>query len=300
LQLIAHAWSVKKFMRRSLRDTLVVVLVVIVAAFLVRAHSAPTSVDIMAGSSLITNIIQDVADGKLETRTLIPPGVCPGLYDIKPSDIEALANSTALFIHDYQQNFQNIKDAIEAAENPNLIIMAINVTGNWMVPAVQAEAVSKIAQALGEIDPENAVYYAGNATEREQAILAHGEDVKGRLQDAGVDGVKVICADMQQGFVEWAGFDVVATYGRLEEPSAADVDQLVNEAKDAGVALVIDNLQSSATATGETMAQDIGAIQVTISNFPGGLENTETWENAIDKNVDLLLGALNEWRAQYG
>jgi len=30
------------------------------------------------------------------------------------------------------------------------------------------------------------------------------------------------------------------------------------------------------------------------------LANTETWEKAIDKNVDLLLGALNEWREQYG
>jgi len=48
------------------------------------------------------------------------------------------------------------------------------------------------------------------------------------------------------------------------------------------------------------MAQDIGAIQVTISNFPGGLENTETWEKAIDRNVDLLLEALNEWQEQYG
>src|SRR3972149_7369267 len=98
-----------RIMRRSLRDTLVVVLVVIVAAFLIRAHSAPTSVDIVAGSSLIANIIQDVADGKLETRTLIPPGVCPGHYDVKTSDIVALANSTALFIHDYQVNFQNVK-----------------------------------------------------------------------------------------------------------------------------------------------------------------------------------------------
>jgi zinc transport system substrate-binding protein len=287
-------------MRRSLRDTLVVVLVVIVAAFLIHAHNAQPSVDIMAGSSLITNIIQDVADGKLETRTLIPPGVCPGLYDIKTSDIEALANSTALFIHDYQENFQNIKGAIEAAENHNLTITVLNVTGNWMVPSVQAEAVSKIAQALSEIDPENAAYYAGNATERAQAILAKGEEVKNRLLGAGVEGVKVICADMQAGFVEWAGFDVVATYGRPEDLSPAQMDELVTEAKEAGVALVIDNLQSSATATGETMAQDIGAIQVTISNFPGGLENTETWENAIDKNVDLLLGALNEWRAQYG
>jgi zinc transport system substrate-binding protein len=92
----------------------------------------------------------------------------------------------------------------------------------------------------------------------------------------------------------------VATYGRPEDLSPAQMDELVTEAKEAGVALVIDNLQSSATATGETMAQDIGAIQVTISNFPGGLENTETWENAIDKNVDLLLGALNEWRQQHG
>ena len=287
-------------MRRSLRDTLVVVLVVIVAAFLVHAHSAPTSVDIMAGSSLIANVIYDVADGKLETRTLIPPGVYPGLYDIKPSDIETLANSTALFIHNYQQNYENIAGAIEAAENPDLIIVAINVTGNWMVPAVQTEAVSKIAQALGELDPENAAYYAGNATERAQAILAKGEEVEDRLLGAGVEGVKVICADMQEGFVEWAGFDVVATYSQPENSSPADVAQLVNEAKQAGVALVIDNLQSSATATGATMAQDIGAVQVTISNFPGGFDNTETWEKTIDKNVDLLLAALNEWREQHG
>jgi hypothetical protein len=80
----------------------------------------------------------------------------------------------------------------------------------------------------------------------------------------------------------------------------ADVERLVTEAKQAGVALVIDNLQSGATAASETMAQDIGAVQVTISNFPGGLENTETWEKAIDKNVDLLLEALNEWEEQYG
>jgi zinc transport system substrate-binding protein len=80
----------------------------------------------------------------------------------------------------------------------------------------------------------------------------------------------------------------------------ADVDELVTEAIEAGVVLVIDNLQSGATATSETMAQDIGAIQVTISNFPGGFENTETWEETIDKNVDLLLEALNEWEEQYG
>jgi zinc transport system substrate-binding protein len=256
--------------------------------------------DIMAGSSLIANIIQDVAGDKLETRTLIPPGVCPGHYDLKPSDIEALANSKALFIHDYQEKFTNITGAIEAAENPDLTVTVINVTGNWMVPSVQAEAVDNIAQALGQIDPENAAYYQERAAEREQAILVYGEEVKNTLQEAGVDGVKVLCADMQAGFVEWAGFDVVATYGRPEDLSPADVDQLITEAKQAGVALVIDNLQSGSATLGAAMEQDIEAIPVTISNFPGGFENTETWEKAIDKNVDLLLGALTEWEEQHG
>jgi len=286
--------------RKILLGVLVVVLVGVLVTLLVRAQHAQPSTDIMAGSSFITNIIQDVADDKLEPRTFIPPGVCPGHYDVKPSDIEALANSKAFFIHNYQQNYENVTGLIEAAENPDLIITVINITGNWMTPPVQAEAVDKIAQALAEIDQENAACYVGNATERAQAILAYGEDVKERLQGAGVEGVKVICAEMQAGFVGWAGFNITATYGRPEDLSPADVNQLITEAKQAGVALVIDNLQSGAATLGAAMEQDIEAIPVTISNFPGGLENTETWEKAIDKNVDLLLEALNEWREQYG
>jgi zinc transport system substrate-binding protein len=285
---------------KILLAVLIAALVGTLGAVLAIAQHAQPLVDIMTGSSFITNIIQDLADGKLEARTIIPPGVCPGHYDVKPSDIEALANCRALFVHNYQQDYQNIVGAIEAAQNPDLVITVLNVTGSWMVPQVQAEGVDKIAQALGEIYPENAAYYTGNATERAQAILAYGEQVKDRLQDAGVDGVKVICAAMQEGFVRWAGFDIVATYGRPEELSPADVQQLITEAIEAEVVLVIDNLQSGSTTLGASLEQDIEAISVIISNFPGGLENTGTWEKAIDKNVDLLLDALNEWEEQYG
>jgi len=160
--------------------------------------------------------------------------------------------------------------------------------------------VDKIAQTLGQIDPENAAYYQQRAVEREQAILTHGQEVETTLEQAGVNGVKVICADMQADFANWAGFDVVGTFGRPEDLTPAQVAALVDQGKEAGVALVIDNLQSGSTTLGASMEQDIEAIPVTISNFPGGLENTETWEKAIDKNVDLLLGALDQWREQYG
>ena len=285
---------------KILIGVLIVAVVGALVAVVVLTQRRPPSVDIIAGSSFIANIIQDVSDGELESRTLIPPGTCPGHYDVKPGDIEALANSKAIFIHNYQQSFQNVNGAIEAADNPNLIITVLNVTGNWMVPAIQAEGVGKIAVAMGEIDSENAVNYQQRAVDREQAILSYGDNVKNELQVAGVEGVKVICAEMQAGFVGWAGFDIVATFGRPEDLSPADVNQLVSQAQQAGVALIIDNLQSGSTTLGASIEEDIEAITVTISNFPGGLENTETWEKAIDKNVDLLLDALNEWEEQYG
>jgi zinc transport system substrate-binding protein len=285
---------------KILLGVLVAALVGTLGAVLALSQHAQPSTDIMTGSSFITSIIQDLTDGKLKTRTIIPPGVCPGDYDVKPGDIQALADSKALFIHNYQQNYGNIAGAVEAANNADLAITVLNVTGNWMVPTVQAEGVSKIAQALGEIYPENAAYYQGNATERIQAILAYGEQVRNRLLGAGVQGVKVICAAMQEGFVRWVGLNVVATYGRPEELSPGDVQRLINQAEDAGVALVIDNLQSGSTTLGAALQQDIEAVPVTLSNFPGGLENTETWEKAIDKNVALLLAALNQWEGQYG
>jgi zinc transport system substrate-binding protein len=278
----------------------VILAVLLLASVVVLLSCTQQSVDIMAGSSLIADIIQDIADGKLTAYTLIPPGVCPGHYDVKPSDVERLANSEVLIIHNWQQNMKNINDLVEAADNPDLVMKVIDVPDMPMVPQIQAETTDKIAQALGEIDPENSAYYQEKAAERTQAILAKGEEVQDKLQAANVSGVEVLCVEYQAGFAEWAGFNVVDTYGRPEDLSVADVEELVVGAKEAGVALVIDNLQSGATATSEAMAQDIGAIQVTISNFPGGFEDTETWQKAIDKNADLLLEALNEWREQYG
>jgi len=285
---------------KILIGVLIVAVVGALVAVVVLTQRTPPSVDIMAGSSSIANIIHDMSDGEVESRALIPPGTCPGHYDVKPGDIEALVNTKAIFIHNYQQNYENVTGAIEAADNPELIITVLNVTGNWMVPAVQVEGVDKIAQALSELYPDNAAYYQGNATERAQSILDKGEDIRSELTEAGVEGVKVICAEMQAGFVGWAGFDIVATFGRPEDLSPADVNQLVSQAQQAGVALIIDNLQSGSTTLGASIEEDIEAITVTISNFPGGLENTETWEKAIDKNVDLLLDALNEWEEQYG
>ncbi|MEA3253556.1 MAG: metal ABC transporter substrate-binding protein [Chloroflexota bacterium] len=279
-------------MRR--RILLSILTVLLLGALLVPLSCARPATDIVAGSSTIADIAQDVAGDKLEVRCLIPPGMCPGHYDVKPSDVEAVANSKALIIHNWQQKMANITGLIEAADNPDLVIKIIDIMDAPMIPDVQSETVDKVTQALSELNPGDAAYFQQRADERKQVVLAKGEEIQNRLEEAGVSGVKVLSSNMQAGFIKWAGFDVVATYGRPEELSVADVEKLVNQARQAGVALVIDNLQSGGTKNSEAMARDIGAAQVSISNFPGGFEGAETWIETVDKNVDLILEALSK------
>jgi zinc transport system substrate-binding protein len=42
---------------------------------------------------------------------------------------------------------------------------------------------------------------------------------------------------------------------------------------------------------GKGLAEELGARRIVLMYFPGGLDNTETWEKAIDYNVDQILKA---------
>jgi len=273
-----------------------ILVILAIAVLLVPISCSSASVEIMTGSSQIAGAVRDIADGKLEVTTFIPPGMCPGHYDVKPGDIEALANSDLFIIHNWQQKMANITGLIEATNNPDLPIRVIDIADDPMLPSYQIAMVDKISLILSEIYPKDSDYYQESAANRKEVISAKEVDLKDRLKKANVSGIKVLCAEMQAGFIKWAGFDVVVSYGRPEDFSAGEMEQLLTKGNQAGVLLVIDNLQSGGTENSEGIARDTGAIQVVISNFPGGFENTETWDKAVDKNIDLLLEALAKVR----
>lgn len=96
---------------------------------------------------------------------------------------------------------------------------------------------------------------------------------------------------MQADFVRWSGFQVIGVFGRGKDMSPREVEDAIRLGRDHAVRLVADNLQSGKQA-GIGIAKEIGAVQVTLSNFPGGFEGTETWAKAIERNVDLLIAAI--------
>ncbi|MCL6446630.1 MAG: metal ABC transporter substrate-binding protein [Armatimonadetes bacterium] len=272
-----------------------IILTVILLALVGCAAKESKKLKVAAGTTLIAGIVQEVGGDKVEVVNIVPPGQCPGHFDLKPEDVRKLADAKLLLRHDWQGGMFT-KELLDSVHNKELEVVEIAVAGNWMAPPAQKEAVQKITGVLTEKDPANKAYYEEKTNRLAALIETKDRETRARLQAADVSSVKVMCSEMQQGFLKWAGFDVVATYGRPEELNPQKIQELLNKGKQAGVKLVVDNLQSGPDA-GQGIAKELGAAQVTISNFPGGLPQTETWSAALEKNVELLLDALKKSRS---
>ncbi len=282
---------------RSIGAVLATILLATLLASLVACGSATaTKLKVVTTTSLLSSIVEKVGKDKVSVTTITAPSACPGEFDVKPSQIQATAEA-ALFLQHGWPGEAFVEGLLESADNPTLAVVTINLEGNWMTPPIQAQGVERVAAALGDVDPDNKDYYQANAETLLKSIQSKGRELKARLEAAKTSEVNVICSGHQADFVKWAGFKVIATYGRPADLTPQEVRELVVRGKEAGVALVIDNLQSGPEA-GVEMAQEIGAVQVTLSNFPGGFEGTETWEKAVEKNVELLMEALAQYRGE--
>lgn len=255
------------------------------------AHAQPAPpMKILATTSLISEIAGDIGGTAVEIATLIPPASCPGHFDIKPDNMKLLAVAQVFMLHNWQGR-QFSDEIIRASGNRTLTKAVLAVPGNWMAPAAQIEATDRIAAVLAEADAPRADAYRAAAERRKATVQRVGAAQERRLADATVGAIAVLANDMQADFIRWSGFQVAGVFGRGEDMSPRDMEDAIHLGRAKAVRLVVDNLQSGKQA-GIGIAKEIGAVQVTLSNFPGGFKDTGAWAKAIEKNVDLLLAAI--------
>ena len=247
---------------------------------------------IVVGSSHIGDIVEALSGGgAFSVETLVPPTMCPGHFDAKPSEIAALKKAGCVLLHDWQEAMAGIQSVLRAAQVPGDRVHVIAVAGNWLVPAVQEQAVERVALVLAGLDPARADEYQAKAAKRVELVRRAGESVLSQVGAVGCNGMGVICHDKLSDFLKWAGFAVVGEYGQDGQLSAGRMSDLVREGRAAGVKLVVDNIQGGGLRTGAAIARDTGAVHVILSNFPGGFSEVETWEATLRKNGDLLVRA---------
>jgi zinc transport system substrate-binding protein len=217
--------------------------------------------------------------------------MCPGHFDAKPSEIAALKKASCVLLHDWQKPMPPIVSVLAAAQIAAEKVHTIDVPGNWLVPAVQEQAVERVTAVLVGVDPSRADEYRATAALRIEAVRRAGETALTQLKDGGCGGMNIVCHDKLAGFLKWAGFAVVLEYGQDGQLSAGRMAGLVREGRAARVKLVVDNVQGGGLRTGAAIARDTGAAHVILSNFPGGFSGVDTWEATLRKNVNILVRA---------
>jgi len=256
--------------------------------------SVISKLKVVTSTSLLASIVERVGGDRVDVVNIIPPAQCPGHFDVKPSDIQKLANANLFLLHGWQGEMFS-QELIASANNPDLIVAVpkIDIPGSWMAPPVQLNAIDKITAILSQADEKNSSAYRKSAAELKSKFETKEAGIKAKLAKEDLSSINVMCAEMLVEFVEWTGLNIVATYGRPDSLTPQVVKELVDKGKEAKVTLIIENLQSGKDA-GAGIAEELGCKRIILSNFPGGFDNTETWEKAIDRNVELLLEAIGQ------
>ncbi|MBA7632796.1 hypothetical protein ES703_40350 [subsurface metagenome] len=251
---------------------------------------------VVTSISLISSIVERIAGDSVDVINIIPPAQCPGHFDVSPGEVQKLAEADLFLLAGWQGEMFT-QELIESANNPDLTVISLDIPSNpqsnWMTPAVQQEVVGKITAALSQVDTKNSTAYQDSAAEYKDKIEAKAAEIKGKLAGEDLSSINVICSGVQAAFLNWIGLNVVTFYGRPDSFTPQVTKDLVDKGRQENVTLIIDNLQSGQDA-GAGLAEELGCNRIILSNFPGGFDNTETWEKAIDRNIDLILEAAGK------
>lgn len=150
-------------------------------------QSGTDSLSVLASTSFLADIAQNVAGERAEVKSLLPLGADPHSYQAAPSDVAKIAKSNVLILNGLEyEHF--IEPLIENAGGERLIVTAtdglnprdmgdhaeetesgagdVHEAGDphmWLDPNLVVAYVENIRDGLSEADPEGADVYRANA-----------------------------------------------------------------------------------------------------------------------------------------
>jgi len=214
-------------------------------------------------------------------EALLPPGQCPGHYDVKLSDIEKTKKADLIVAF----RGMSFMDKSGTEGRARLIVDAAG--RNWMAPGSYIRGLGVLADGLAKHFPadRNEIMKRKNKTIR--TVQDAERTLSEKIRGAGLSGRAVIASSMQKEPLSWMGFRVVGEYGRPEAMSAREFVHLVQIGRERNALLVADNLQSGPD-TGKGIAETMGAPHVVLTNFP----SEKGYLVTLGENVDSVLAAV--------
>ena len=240
-----------------------------------------TKLTVVASTTMIETVVAEVGGAEVTVEALVPGGMCPGHFDIKPRQMEKIERADLFLYHGWEHWLPKVTSLTGLTTE----IVGVNIAENWMVPDVHVEAIHVIRDILISMAPDREDYFTERALRYENAVLRETQSVCQMVRP--YQGTPVICSELQADFLTWLGFDVLGSYDRPESMSPKTMEDLIKIGRLSKVGLVVDNRQSG-PSVGSGIADEIDAKHVVLTNFP----IDGSYMDALRSNVTALTEEL--------
>lgn len=286
------------------------------------ADDQPESLTVVATTSIIASLVDEVADGHAEVDALMGSGVDPHSYEPSPGDIQAVAEADLILANGLGLD-DHLLDDIDAASSGHPVVTVtdgiepIPFLGGeehdheeghdhgdldphvWLDPIRAQQMVDAIADALAEVDPEHADDYRSNA-ERYNAVLAETDaEIESILSPIPAEERTVLVSHDAFGyFAARYGFTIAGSVmagGSSEtDTSAGHLAELIELIDEQHVSAILTTRESNATIARQ-IADDAGIILIDglygdQLGEPGS--GAETLDGMLLSNARTIAGAL--------
>ncbi len=218
---------------------------------------------IVVSTALLSTAVRDLMGDSVQIYEMIPPGSCPGHYDMTPEDFRAISGADAIVLHDFQSHM--IRKISEAGASKTPVIV-VPEKGSAITPTGYSRTLEYLATEI-----PGAVPRLESATRRGlPEALAMVKVAEAEAIESGADGLKglpIVAAHFQKDFAQYWGMEVVAEIPPGGELSAKELVQVLTKAQEGKAKVVVANAQSAGKGA-RVIADRLGLPLVVLSNFP--------------------------------
>ncbi len=274
-----------------------------------RATSTATSLRVVASTSFLAEMTQQVAGDLLTVRTLLPLGVDPHGFQPTPADVALLDSSDLLIVNgNGLESF--LTPLLRSGQVRRVVEASAGLTAHAAAHADEAQEgtapgrhaihyVDNIAAALSELDPAHADQFSHNAAAYKTKLAALDEEIEAILASIPAANRKLLTNHQSFNyFADRYGFTVVGSLipstSVEAAPSARDVATIIDRIRATGArAILLEEGADSRLA--ERVAADTG-IKLVGGLYTHSLTDAAgpvpTYEAMMRYNAGLIANAL--------
>ncbi len=230
---------------------------------------------------------RDLAGDDFTYVRLVPPGMCPGHFDIAPGAVKSLKKSSLLLRFDFQDSMD---EKIRPLVGKDFPIKGVVAPEGLCVPESYRNCVKELHEEFCIRFPDKKGQFDQAMDRVNRDLEALEKECLTKIEEHHLKGGKVIVSGHQEVFCRWLGLDVAASYSGANAASALHLQNIIDKGKDSHVQYVITNLQEG-SQQGEALATYLNAKMVSFSNFPNMTKGQESFYDLVRWNLDHLIRA---------